>query len=814
MTPDTADWREELRRDYLRTLPDKLDTLRRQLEALVASPGEAAAREVLLGSLHRLHGSAGSYGFADVGRLAGVWELELVRGARPVTPTALQHMRSWLASMQRQLEPVHDAPLTPPPSEALVAGIRAALGRDPRVLVVEDDPDLAAFVVRTLESLAIGCVALGNPTEALALLRRENFDLLVCDYRFPEGTAKGLVHDLRELDPEAPILVISGQVDKRELLDIIRESVYEFQEKPLEAGTLVACVARLLVLGEERRRTRRRGAALLTISSQVKLGMAGQDVLGILAQAVPEITPFRSASVLLLDEATRRLRLAAGHGSSPSTWPDGLTLAEAQAHHARGTRLDVAAFVSVGGGRHAPWREGDQVLVELRSGERLWGYLMVTAPLDGRRPSDDSLRMLSLLGHQMASALENEDVYATQMRLNFQLRFARELVRTALGTAEVETLKPMLTNAAVGGLGGSFACFLERTPRGWRLSDIACKRTEDYLENLAVTPGAEAALARLERGMQPFHWRAQDGAFSMVGRRRSQAVLALPVRAHDTLSHVLLVEDDERGEFDEASLRAYQGLSEQVGLILSRLHYQRYLETTSTELQESYAKLQAAHADNVRLQGLLKRYLPASTWESLLQSSRQPRQEPIEATLEAAVMFVDLAGFGALCETLSMAAQIELLNVFFSSVSELVIEQQGEVIKYLGDGIMAHFATRAAALRAARTVLLATPTLSAGLRERGLPAVMLRLGASWGPIVIGHVGPHDLTERTLLGAAVHTAALLQRAAEPGGLLLDRNLLPRGERPEAYGLTPLPDVVLPGRERPLAVLGLQAVGVAL
>lgn len=808
MTPDTADWREELRRDYLATLPDKLSTLRQHLEALAAAPGEPSAREALLTTVHRLHGSAGSYGFAEVGRLAGAWELHLVRDTRPVEPAALERMRRWLELMHRQLEPVASGPTTPPPSEALVAGIRAALGRDPRVLVVEDDPDLAAFVVRTLESLAIGCVAVGTPTEGLGLLRRENFDLLVCDYRFPEGTAKSLVHDLRELDAEAPILVISGQVDKRELLDIIRESVDEFQEKPLDAGTLVAGVARLLVLGEERRRTHRRGAALLTISSQVKLGMAGQDVLGILAQAVPEITPFRAASVLLLDEATRCLRLAAGHGSSPSAWADGLPLAEAQAHHARGLRLDVATFVGSGGGRHEPWRKDDQVLVEMRSGERLWGYLAVTTPLDGRRPSDDSLRMLSLLGHQMASALENEDVYATQMRLNFQLRFARELVRTALGTAEVESLKPMLTNAAVGGLGGSFACFLERTPRGWRLSDIACKRTEDYLENLAVTPGAEATLARLERGLQPFHWRAQDGAFSLVGRRRSQAVLALPVRAHDTLSHVLLVEDDERAEFDEASLRAYQGLSEQVGLILSRLHYQRYLETTSTELQESYAKLQAAHADNVRLQGLLKRYLPASTWESLLQSSRQPRQEPIEASLEAAVMFVDLAGFGTLCETLAMAAQIELLNIFFSSVSEVVLEQRGEVIKYLGDGIMAHFGTRTDALRAARAVLFTRHALGEELRARKLPAVALRLGASWGPIVIGHVGPHDLTERTLLGAAVQTAAMLQRAAQPNGMLLDRNLLPPGERPEQHGLVAASPVSLPGREHPLAVLSAQ------
>ncbi len=612
---DTANWRDELRREYAQTLPDKLARLVALHEALAAAPDAAAELEALLMAVHRLHGSAGSYGFPEISRAAGEWELEL-REAREagVSGALLERLRTQLEALRAELE----ARPLPSPDEAdaagaLLSGLRAALGREPNVLVVEDDPDMLALMVGLLGSLQVGCTPARDPREALAAFRLGAYDFVISDYRFADDTARSLLRELRAEDAEMPILVVSGEVDTREIIELVRESVDEFQQKPLDARAFTGAVVRLLLAGEERRRTRRRGAALLSLSSQVRLGMAGQELLGLLLRVVPEITPFRTARLWLVDESDRRLRAAAEHGGAGSAPAEAEPLERVRARFARGFRLDAAAFVAHDGqsvgARRGPWRPGDQVLVEVRGAPRLWGYLLADSPLDGCRPSDDSLRMLALLGHQIAAALDNDAVYAAQMRLNFQLRFSRELVRAALGSADVESLKPMLTSAAVGGLGGSFAAFAERTSQGWRLLDVACKRAEDYLEEPALGPQAASALAKVERTGALFHWRADDGAVSLCGRRHTQAVLAVPVRAADVLRYVLLVEDDEGGEFDEATQRSYQGLADQIGLILSRLHYQKYLETTAAELREAHAQLQARHDELLRL---FERYRPGS----------------------------------------------------------------------------------------------------------------------------------------------------------------------------------------------------------
>lgn len=102
--PDQGDWRAELRREYAQALPDKYARIDRCLSALLLAPDDAAALEALLEAVHRLHGSAGTYGFVELGRLAGEWEDELLAlraaGRRP-PPEVLDHMPARFDGLRR-----------------------------------------------------------------------------------------------------------------------------------------------------------------------------------------------------------------------------------------------------------------------------------------------------------------------------------------------------------------------------------------------------------------------------------------------------------------------------------------------------------------------------------------------------------------------------------------------------------------------------------------------------------------------------------------------------------------------------------------
>lgn len=103
MSADGADWRAELRREYAQTLPDKYAHVERRLAELLAAPADAARLETLLLAVHRLHGSAGSYGFEELGRLAGEWEAQLLAlrdAGGPPAPGALESMGARLEALR------------------------------------------------------------------------------------------------------------------------------------------------------------------------------------------------------------------------------------------------------------------------------------------------------------------------------------------------------------------------------------------------------------------------------------------------------------------------------------------------------------------------------------------------------------------------------------------------------------------------------------------------------------------------------------------------------------------------------------------
>jgi two-component system cell cycle sensor histidine kinase/response regulator CckA len=80
------------------------------------------------------------------------------------------------------------------------------------VLVVEDEPALRGILARTLLDAGYTVLAAANGAEALALVRdkREHIDMLVTDVIMPSMGGRALVEALRELDPDLPVLFISG----------------------------------------------------------------------------------------------------------------------------------------------------------------------------------------------------------------------------------------------------------------------------------------------------------------------------------------------------------------------------------------------------------------------------------------------------------------------------------------------------------------------------------------------------------------------------------------------------------------------------
>ncbi|HJU20500.1 MAG TPA: adenylate/guanylate cyclase domain-containing protein [Stellaceae bacterium] len=137
--------------------------------------------------------------------------------------------------------------------------------------------------------------------------------------------------------------------------------------------------------------------------------------------------------------------------------------------------------------------------------------------------------------------------------------------------------------------------------------------------------------------------------------------------------------------------------------------------------------------------------------------------------LPAAIMITDLRGFTGLSDRLADEAVLRLLDDYFDAVASSVQEQRGEVLKFIGDGVLAIFPAEDDRdfAAAARALGAATETLAridaANRARRGADSVAFRAGVGlhFGEVTFGNVGAADRLDFTVIGPAVNLASRIE-----------------------------------------------------
>lgn len=138
-------------------------------------------------------------------------------------------------------------------------------------------------------------------------------------------------------------------------------------------------------------------------------------------------------------------------------------------------------------------------------------------------------------------------------------------------------------------------------------------------------------------------------------------------------------------------------------------------------------------------------------------------------SVEAVLFYADLRGFTELADTLPGKELIVLLDDCFDCMVRPVVKQGGEILKFLGDGLLATFqvddkppaAVTAAALDAASEALVLMETLAAKRAAGGKPTPGLDIALHVGPVLYGNVGTDARLDFTVIGPAVNEAARIE-----------------------------------------------------
>jgi adenylate cyclase len=137
--------------------------------------------------------------------------------------------------------------------------------------------------------------------------------------------------------------------------------------------------------------------------------------------------------------------------------------------------------------------------------------------------------------------------------------------------------------------------------------------------------------------------------------------------------------------------------------------------------------------------------------------------------IEAAILFADVRGFTALSEALPGDQVIDLLNAYFQSVIEPVEGHGGQVLKLIGDGVLAIFPLRRGGAKpacfAAATAALAAFADLAEVNLRrdatGLHTIRMGITLHVGRVIYGNIGASSRLDFTVIGHAVNLVSRMQ-----------------------------------------------------
>lgn len=142
------------------------------------------------------------------------------------------------------------------------------------------------------------------------------------------------------------------------------------------------------------------------------------------------------------------------------------------------------------------------------------------------------------------------------------------------------------------------------------------------------------------------------------------------------------------------------------------------------------------------------------------------------SSIEAATMLCDLRGFTELSANLPRDRIIELLDAYFDAIAEPIERNGGEILKFLGDGLLAIFPLAQGEscrnlLRAVREGQQALDALNVDNRRKGLPELRQGVGAHLGEVSYGNIGSRRRLDFTVIGPVVNIAARLQDMTRDG-----------------------------------------------
>jgi len=115
-----------------------------------------------------------------------------------------------------------------------------------RILIIDDDMDMCNLLGRFLQKKGFETEASHSGNKGIAKFKESKFDVVLCDFRLGDKEGREVLKELKQIDPTAIVIIITGYSDIKTAVDVIKAGAFDYITKPLIPEEVLNVIGRAL----------------------------------------------------------------------------------------------------------------------------------------------------------------------------------------------------------------------------------------------------------------------------------------------------------------------------------------------------------------------------------------------------------------------------------------------------------------------------------------------------------------------------------------------------------------------------------------
>jgi two-component system response regulator HydG len=115
-----------------------------------------------------------------------------------------------------------------------------------RILIIDDDMDMCNLLGRFLQKKGYETEASHSGNKGIAKFKESKFDVVLCDFRLGDKEGREVLKEIKNADPYAIVIIITGYSDIKTAVDVIKAGAFDYITKPLIPEEVLNVIGRAL----------------------------------------------------------------------------------------------------------------------------------------------------------------------------------------------------------------------------------------------------------------------------------------------------------------------------------------------------------------------------------------------------------------------------------------------------------------------------------------------------------------------------------------------------------------------------------------